>query len=53
MVQEGGVAILKNTSGNYAVLKIIDIKSGTIGDLVDEVTFDYCILPYGRTNFSQ
>lgn len=50
--QEGEIVILKNNYGNYAALKIVDIKDRTRSDPVDEVTIEYVILSDGRTDFS-
>lgn len=52
-VNEGQLAVMKNTFGNYAVLKVINVKDATRGDTIDELTFEYCILPYGQTKFSK
>jgi len=51
--QEGEIVILKNRFGNYAALKIIDIKDRTRSDDRDELTFEYVINPNGYTDFSQ
>jgi len=50
--QEGEFVILKNINGYYAGLKIIDVKDRTREDEVDELTFEYIILPENRSDFS-
>ena len=52
-IPEGGVAVVLNTSGNYAVLKVIDVLHAGYGDPKDELTFEYCILPAGSIDFSK
>ncbi len=49
--EEGDIVILKNKYGNYAVLKITDIKDSSRSDEVDEVTFEYVINPDGYSDF--
>jgi len=44
-IQEGEHAILKNRHDRYAVLKVIDIKDRTRADSIDELTFEFWILP--------
>lgn len=51
-IQKNEIAILKNVYGNYAAVKIIDIKDNTRGDDRDELTFKYVINPKGKTDFS-
>ena len=51
--QEGEIVILKNRFGNYAALKIIDIKDRTRSDDRDELTFEYVINPNEYIDFSQ
>jgi hypothetical protein len=51
-LQENEIAILKNNHGNYAAIKICDIKDNTRNDDIDELTFDYIINPRGITDFS-
>jgi len=43
-IQEGEHAILKNSHGKYAVLKVLDVKDRTRLDTVDELTFEFYIL---------
>jgi len=50
--REGEFVILKNINGYYAGLKIIDVKDRTREDEVDELTFEYIILPENRSDFS-
>lgn len=51
-VQKHGIAILKNKYGNYAVIKILDIKDNTRGDNQDELSYEYVINPNNKTDFS-
>ena len=50
--QEGDIVIFKNSFGNYAVVKIVDIKDNTRSDSVDELTIEYMINPDKYTDFS-
>ena len=50
--QEGEIVILKNNSGNFAVLQIVDIKDRTRSDNCDELTFEYMINHEGNVDFS-
>lgn len=49
--QEHQIVIIENVYGNYAAIKIIDIKSSLHGDNKDELTFGYVINPNGGTDF--
>ena len=50
VVPETDFAILKNTSGNYAVVHIGGISpANEVG--FDRVNFSYCIRPFGQTDF--
>ena len=49
--QEGDVVVLKNRYGNYAALKVSDIKDSARSDLKDEITFSYVINPNGGDDF--
>lgn len=51
-VEKHGIAILKNKYGNYAVIKILEIKDNSRGALKDELNFKYLINPEGKTDFS-
>ncbi|MBF5080130.1 hypothetical protein F1642_14560 [Paracoccus sp. NBH48] len=52
-LSEGDIACVENDSGNYACIKIIDIKSTQDGiDNKNEVTFSYVINPDKGTDFS-
>lgn len=51
-VQKHGIAILKNTYGNFAVIRILDIKDKTRGDNQDELHFEYVINPKNKSDFS-
>lgn len=49
--QEGEIVLLENSYGNFAAVKIVDIKDNTRGDAVDELTFEYAINPDGHADF--
>ncbi|SNV35750.1 Uncharacterised protein [Chryseobacterium taklimakanense] len=51
-VEKHGIAVLKNKYGNYAVIKILEIKDNSRGALKDELHFKYLINPDGKTDFS-
>jgi len=51
-VQKHGIAILKNTYGNFAVIRILDIKDKTRGDNQDELHYEFVINPYNKSDFS-
>lgn len=51
-VQKNGIAILKNTYGNFAVIRILDIKDKTRGDNQDELCYEFIINPNNKTDFS-
>lgn len=51
-VQKNGIAILKNKNGNFAVIKILDIKDNTRGDNNDELYYEYVINPNKKSDFS-
>lgn len=46
------IAILQNTNGFYAAIKISDIKDDSRGSENDEVTFDYYIQTNGSSDFT-
>ena len=50
-VNKGGIAILRNTNGFYAALKILDIKDDSRGDEKDELTFRFAIQTDGSASF--
>ncbi len=50
-VKKGAVAILKNTNGFYAALKILDIRDDTRGAEKDELTFRFAIQTDGSASF--
>jgi len=50
--QEGDIVVFENSFGNYASVKVIDIKDNTRSDLVDELTIEYTINPDQQTDFS-
>ncbi len=45
------IAVLKNTNGYYAAIKVLDIKDDTRGFEYDEVTFEYAIQSNGSPKF--
>ena len=47
----GQIAILKNTNGFFAAIKIQRIEDDTRGSVYDEITFDYVIQTNGTPNF--
>ncbi len=49
--EEGDIVVLKNKYGNYAALKVVDIKDASRSDIVDELTFEYVINPDGKSDF--
>ncbi len=49
--QEGNIVVFKNSYGNFAAIKIIDIKDNTRSDQIDELTFEYVINPKGQVDF--
>lgn len=51
-IKKHEIAILKNKYGNYAAIKVIDIKDNTRGDDKDELYYEYVINPDNRTNYS-
>lgn len=46
------IAVLQNSNGFYAAIKILAIKDDTRGDANDEVTFEYKIQTNGSPNFT-
>lgn len=46
------IAVLQNSNGFFAAIKILSIKDDSRGDDNDEVTFDYIIQTNGSPNFS-
>lgn len=50
--REGEFVVLENNNGYFAILKIIDIKDRTRGDIRDELTFSYYIQTNRSSNFS-
>ncbi len=49
--EKGDIVILKNKYGNYAALKVIDIKDSSRSDDIDEISFKYVINPGGKSDF--
>ena len=47
----GQIAVLQNTNGFFAAIKVVDIKDDTRGSAFDEVTFDYVIQTNGTPDF--
>ena len=50
--QEGEIVIFENSYGNFAAVKVIDIKDCTRRDSVDEITFEYVINPDSQIDFT-
>ncbi|MNG01311.1 hypothetical protein D3C84_842840 [compost metagenome] len=48
----GQIAVLQNTNGFYAAIKILSVKDDTRGPDEDEVIFDYVIQSNGSSNFT-
>jgi hypothetical protein len=46
------VAVLQNTNGFYAAIKVLSIKDDTRGDKNDEISFEYFIQTNGSPDFS-
>ena len=46
------IAILQNSNGFFAAIKILSIKDDTRGDVNDEITFEYIIQTNGSPDFS-
>ena len=49
----GQIAVLRNSNGFWAALKVISIKDDTRGSQFDEVTFDYVIQTNGSPSFGE
>ena len=47
----GQIAVLQNTNGFFAAIKLLDIEDDTRGSDSDEVTFDYVIQTNGTPHF--
>jgi hypothetical protein len=50
--KENQIVILKNSKGNYAIIRIHDIKSKQHGDNRNEILFSYIINPDKNSDFS-
>ncbi|SMN11864.1 hypothetical protein SPBRAN_57 [uncultured Candidatus Thioglobus sp.] len=50
--QEGELVVMENISGNFAVIKIVDIKDCTRSDSIDELTIEYVINPDKQVDFT-
>ena len=50
--QEGEIVIFENSYGNFAAVKVIDIKDCTRSDSIDELTFEYVINPENEVGFT-
>ncbi|WP_159817930.1 hypothetical protein [Colwellia sp. 20A7] len=50
--QEGDIIVLKNSFGNFAVIKVVDIKDSTRSDDTDELTIEYVINPDKKVDFT-
>ncbi len=51
--KEGEFVVLKNTMGNFAVLRIDEVRDRDRDDKEDELVFEYWILEDGLRDFSQ
>lgn len=51
-VKEHEIIIVENIYGNYAAIKILEIKDCTRGDDKDELRYEYVINPNNKTDFS-
>lgn len=51
-LKRGQILLLRNIDGYYAAIKILNVKSAGYNDDVDEVCFDYVILPDKGRDFS-
>ena len=49
----GQIAVLRNSNGFWAAIKMISIKDDTRGSQFDEITFDYVIQTNGSPNFGE
>ena len=49
----GQIAVLRNSNGFWAAIKVISIKDDTRGSQFDEVTFDYVIQTNGSPSFGE
>ena len=49
----GQIAVLRNSNGFWAAIKVVSIKDDTRGSQFDEVTFDYVIQTNGSPNFGE
>ena len=49
--KKGDIVVFENSYGNFAAVKVIDIKDSTRSDSVDELTFEYIINPDGHADF--
>ena len=47
----GQIAVIKNTNGFFAAIKIISIKDDTRGSQFDELIFDYVVQTNGTPSF--
>jgi hypothetical protein len=51
--KEGEFVVLKNANGNFAALKVLEVRDRDRADSEDELVFEYWILEGGLTDFSQ
>jgi len=47
----GQIAVLQNSNGFYAVLRVLEVRNYTRGDNCDEIRFQYAIQTNGSCNF--
>lgn len=49
---EADILVLRNMHGNYALVRVDDVRAVSHGDNINEITFTYLINPKQGTNFS-
>ena len=52
-LREGQIAVLRNSQGFYAALKILDVQDSSRGDASDSITIEYVILNNGGFDFTR
>lgn len=52
MLEEDQIAVLKNKYGNYALIRVVDVKDKTRKDDRDELTLSWVINPNSKKDFS-
>jgi pyrimidine deaminase RibD-like protein len=51
--KEGEFVVLKNANGNFAALKVLEVRDRSRADTEDELLFEYWILEGGLSDFSR